>query len=141
MNFIVSLNDSIKADEVVELYTANGWSAANKPIELMSALRNSHSLATARINDRLVGLANAISDGYLVVYFPHMLVHPDVYRQGIGRALMEAMLNRYRSFHQLMLTADGDALHFYKAMGFTRADRTVPMWIYAGTDHQQGNSA
>jgi hypothetical protein len=48
---------------------------------------------------------------------------------------MEAMLNRYRSFHQLMLTADGDAVHFYEAMGFTRAGRTVPMWVYAGTDH------
>jgi len=32
MNFVVSLNDSIEADEVVELYTANGWSAANKPV-------------------------------------------------------------------------------------------------------------
>ncbi|MDR0775217.1 MAG: GNAT family N-acetyltransferase [Azonexus sp.] len=140
MNFVVSLSDSIKADEVVELYTANGWSAANKPVELMLALRNSHSRATARIDDRLVGLANAISDGYLVVYLPHMLVHPDMHRRGIGRALMEAMLNRYRSFHQLMLTADGEALHFYEAMGFTRAGRTVPMWIYAGTDHQRGHN-
>ena len=135
MNLVVSLNDSIESDEVIELYTANAWSAANKPIELISALRNSHSLATARIDGRLVGLANAISDGYLVVYFPHLLVHPAMHRKGIGRALMEAMLNRYRAFHQLMLTADGDALHFYEALGFSRADRTAPMWIYAGADH------
>ena len=32
-----------------------------------------------------------------------------------------------------MLTADGDAAAFYEAMGFARAGRTVPMWIYAGT--------
>jgi GNAT superfamily N-acetyltransferase len=135
MNSVVSLNDSIEKNEAIGLYEANGWSSAHKPVELMSALRNSHSLATARINGKLVGLANAISDGHLVVYFPHMLVHPNVHRRGVGRALMEAMLNRYRSFHQLMLTADGDAVHFYKAMGFTRAGQTVPMWVYAGTDH------
>jgi GNAT superfamily N-acetyltransferase len=135
MNFVVSLNDAIEVDEVIDLYAANGWSSANKPVELMSALRNSHSLATARMDGRLVGLANALSDGHLVVYFPHMLVHPDTHRRGVGRALMEAMLDRYRSFHQLMLTADGDAVHFYEAMGFTRAGRTVSMWIYAGADH------
>lgn len=84
---------------------------------------------------RLVGLANAISDGHLVVYFPRMLVHPDHHRQGIGRDLMRAMLDRYRSFHQLMLTAEGNAVSFYEAMGFTRAGRTVPMWIYDGTEH------
>lgn len=48
---------------------------------------------------------------------------------------MKAMLERYRSFHQLMLTADGDAVQFYEAMGFVRAGRTVPMWVYEGTDH------
>lgn len=135
MHVALSLNDSIEPAEVIALYVANGWSAADKPAELMSALGNSHSLATARIDGRLVGLANAISDGHLVVYFPHMLVHPDRHRQGIGRLLMEAMLARYGAFHQLVLTADGDAVQFYEAMGFTRAGRTVPMWIYAGADH------
>lgn len=135
MNVVVSLEDAIDQDEVIELYRANGWSSADKPIELMAALRGSHSLVTARVEGRLLGLANAISDGHLVVYFPHMLVHPDSHRQGIGRSMMNALLERYRHFHQLMLTADGDAVQFYEAMGFARAGRTVPMWIYAGTDH------
>ena len=132
---IVSLEGSVDSDEVVELYRANGWSSASKPKELLSALRGSHSLATARADGRLVGLTNAISDGSLVVYFPHMLVHPDWHRRGVGRQLMNAMLERYGGFHQLMLTADGDAVKFYEAMGFSRAGRTVAMWIYSGTDH------
>ena len=131
----ISLADRIEEAEVVALYRANGWSSADKPTELLAALRNSHALATARIDGRLVGLGNAISDGHLVAYFPHMLVLPAFQRQGIGRRLMAAMLARYRDFHQLMLTADGDAVAFYEAMGFTRAGRTVSMWIYAGNDH------
>lgn len=131
----IRLDDTLDTDEVVALYSANAWSSAHKPVELMQALRHSHTLATARIGARLVGLANAISDGHLVVYFPHLLVHPELQRQGVGRQLMQAMLARYDSFHQLMLTADGEAQAFYERLGFTRAGRTVPMWIYAGQDH------
>ena len=132
---VIALDDRIEAGEVVALYRANGWSAAEKPAELLAALRDSHSLATARVAGRLVGLGNAISDGHLVVYYPHLLVHPDFQGRGIGRMLMEALQERYRGFHQQMLTADGQAIGFYRKMGFERAGKTEPMWIYAGRDH------
>ena len=101
----------------------------------MAALRNSHTLIVARSSGKLVGISNAISDGHLVVYYPHMLVHPDYHGKGIGRKMMEAMQTVYGSFHQQMLTADGDAIKFYETLGFERAGRTEPMWIYAGNDH------
>jgi GNAT superfamily N-acetyltransferase len=131
----LSTTDSIDEQEVVALYRANGWSSADKPQQLLPALRNSHCLVTARDDGRLVGVANAISDGHLVVYFPHMLVHPAHQRRGIGRAMVEALMSRYKDFHQLMLTADGDAVSFYERVGFSRAGKTVPMWVYAGSDH------
>ncbi len=37
---------------------------------LLEALNHSHSLVTAGMNGRLIGPGNAISDGYLVMYFP-----------------------------------------------------------------------
>ena len=132
---VISLGDRIETGEVVELYRANGWSSAEKPVELLAALRNSHALATVRIGSRLVGLGNAISDGHLVVYYPHLLVHPEFQGRGIGKKLMAALQERYRGFHQQMLTADGKALEFYRKMGFERAGKTEPMWIYAGHDH------
>ena len=54
---------------VISLYEANNWSAAKKPVELCKALANSDSLFLAWHGERLAGLGNAISDGYLVVYF------------------------------------------------------------------------
>lgn len=135
MSVNISLNDSITESEVVNLYRLNNWSSADKPKLLLQALRNSHSLVTARINQELVGIANAISDGFLVVYYPHMLVHPNVQRQGVGRKMMAALQEKYAGFHQQMLTADNDALPFYQALGFERAGKTEPMWIYAGNEH------
>lgn len=124
----------ISKDGVLELYRANRWSSAEKPDQLYSALIHSHSLMTAWFGDRLVGLANAISDGFLVVYYPHVIVHPDFQRQGIGRELVMRLKGRYAGFHQHSVLADKDAVGFYESCGFTRS--VCPgMWIYDGEDH------
>lgn len=135
MQINISTNDSVKEDEVLLLYRLNKWSAAEKPKELMAALRNSHALVTARISGALVGIGNAISDGHLVVYYPHLLVHPEYQGNGIGRKMMEAMSSIYGQLHMQMLTADGESVNFYNAIGFERAGKTVPMWIYGGDEH------
>lgn len=135
MTLSISLDDRIETDEVVALYRANDWSSADKPEQLLAALRNSHSLVTARLDGRLVGLGNAISDGHLVVYYPHLLVHPEFQGQGVGRQMMDALQQRYAGLHMQMLTADGRAIAFYENLGFSRAGQTQPMWIYAGGEH------
>ena len=125
----------LPTDQVVSLYEANGWSAARKPPELHAALVNSHSLVSAWKGATLVGLGNAISDGHLVVYYPHLLVLPTHQRRGIGRRIMEMLLANYRGFHQHQLTADASAIGFYEKLGFVRAGKTEPMWIFAGGEH------
>jgi len=135
MNVEIEINGKLEEPEIIALYQANQWSSAEKPEQLIPALKNSHTLVTARIDGVLVGIGNAISDGHLVVYYPHMLVHPSYQGKNIGRQMMAAMQTIYGDFHQQMLTADGDAIEFYKALGFERAGKTVPMWIYAGTEH------
>jgi hypothetical protein len=44
----VTTSDDVGREEVLAICSANGWSAANKPSQLISALRNSHSLVTVR---------------------------------------------------------------------------------------------
>jgi len=54
----------VNKEKIIELYKANKWSSAEKPDLLYKALMNSDSLITAWDGNRLVGLGNAISDGY-----------------------------------------------------------------------------
>jgi GNAT superfamily N-acetyltransferase len=126
---------NLDSDAVVALYAANGWSSANKPEALIQALRNSHSVISAWDGDQLVGLGNAISDGFLVVYYPHLLVHPDYHGRGIGKEILRRLMAKYQGFHQHILVADGRAVAFYLKCGFTRAGETESMWIYDGDDH------
>jgi len=120
---------------VLALYRANAWSSAEKPDALILALAASHSVITAWDGDTLAGLGNALSDGHLVVYYPHLLVLPSHHKMGIGAEIMRRMRERYAGLHQHMLIADPDTIPFYKKCGFEPAGRTQSMWIYAGGDH------
>jgi ribosomal protein S18 acetylase RimI-like enzyme len=122
-------------DGLIALYQANDWSSAEKPELLHKALVASHSLYSAWDGSKLVGLGNAISDGFLVVYYPHLIVLPEYQGRGIGTELMRRLMAHYAGFHQHMLVADGRAIDFYRKCGFERAGKTEPMWIYAGHDH------
>ncbi len=126
---------NIAIEPILQIYEANGWSSAQKPQALYQALLNSHALVSAWDGERLVGIGNAISDGFLVVYYPHLLISPDYQRQGIGKKIMEVLKKQYEGMHMHMLVADSEAITFYKKCGFSRAGKTEPMWIYAGDDH------
>lgn len=77
MTIVIRETKDVKQGDIIEIYEANKWSSAEKPDKLFKALLNSHSFITAWHNERLVGLGNALSDGHLVVYYPHLIVHPN----------------------------------------------------------------
>ncbi|MEM9888824.1 MAG: GNAT family N-acetyltransferase [Bacteroidota bacterium] len=135
MDIILSERRDLKIEDILALYRANNWGAAQRPRELQLALQNAHSLVTAWEKTRLVGLGNAITDGYLVVYYPHLLVHPDYQGQGIGGRILRKMQEQYHNFHMQILVADGKAIDFYQKYGFQKANNTQAMWIYAGEEH------
>lgn len=122
-------------DQVLHLYSECGWSAATKPQELFRALSNSDTVVSAWHQATLVGLGNAISDGALVVYYPHLLVLPSYQRFGIGRKIMSRLQQRYSGFHQQVLLAVLDAVPFYERLGLIPAQSVKALWIYDDSDH------
>ncbi|QSB28402.1 GNAT family N-acetyltransferase [Flavobacterium sp. CLA17] len=135
MNIKILETKEINLEDILVLYKENEWSSASKPNELYNGLLNSETLVTAWEGEKLVGLGNAISDGYLTVYYPHLLVLPEYQGKGIGKLILDKLQEKYRHFHMQMLTADGRAVDFYKKNGFERAGKTEPMWIYQGNEH------
>ncbi len=122
-------------DQVIALYESVEWSSADKPDLLLKALANSHTVVTAWDTEKLIGLGNAISDGYLVVYYPHLIVNPAYQGRGIGTEIVALIKKEYRGFHQQSLIADGKTVDFYKKCGFVETGSCKSLWIYAGDDH------
>lgn len=122
-------------EPLVALYRAAAWSSGEKGEALREAMRGSHAVVTAWAEGRLVGLGNTLSDGHLVVYYPHLLVHPDFRRRGIGAEILRRLWGRYEALHMHILVADGRAVGFFESCGFARAGETQAMWIYSGGEH------
>ncbi len=135
MVILIKETKNVNKEDIIEIYKANKWSSAKKPEQLYKALLNSHSFITAWHNEKLVGLGNAISDGHLVVYYPHLIIHPDFQGKGVGKLILKKFQEKYAAFHQQILVADGKAIDFYEKSGFERAGETKAMWIYQGHEH------
>ena len=73
----------------------------------------------SRENGTLVGLLRAVGDGCTVVLVQDLLVRPDHQRRGIGTALMQAALERFRSVRQVQLLTDDTekTKGFYRSLG------------------------
>lgn len=125
----ISNIEVITKDALQELFLSVEWESGNHPNELIQAIKGSHSIVAAWDGDKLVGLVNALSDDVLTVYFHYMLIHPSYQGEGIGRKMMDIMLERYRGCKTKVLISYQSAVGFYHKCGFSKEDGATPMFI------------
>lgn len=109
-------------EEILSLYSAVGWTAyTNNLSALEQGYRHSLLVLAAYENNELLGMIRAVGDGFTIVLIQDILVYPDRQRQGIGTALLNAVLRRYPTVRQIELVTDNTpkTIAFYKSMGFS----------------------
>lgn len=109
--------------EILSLYAAVGWTAYTaQPEQLKKGFAHSLLTLAAYEQEKLVGLIRVVGDGCTVVFVQDLLVLPAYQRQGIGTALMKAVLERFPSVRQIELAADDtpQTAAFYESLGFRR---------------------
>ena len=110
-----------KEDDIKRLYTEVGWSAytENMPA-LEQGYKNSLLVLAAYENEELLGIIRAVGDGFTIVFVQDILVFPEKQRQGVGTALLKAVLAQYPDVRQIELITDNTAktVAFYKSLGF-----------------------
>lgn len=115
--------------QLQNLFLSVEWSSGKYPDELVVAMRNSHQVVSAWDGEKLVGLMNALSDGIMTAYFHYLLVRPEYQDQGIGRQLVETMLQEYRDYARKVLIAYDAEVGFYEACGFEAGAGKTPMFV------------
>lgn len=115
----INVNEKIDANELNELLKTNNWGIPDTD-KLEKALALSWCWLTARDEDsRLVGFVQVLSDGIRHAYILRLIVRPECQKQGIGTALMTALmkiLNENNLLPTLVATPGKDA--FYEKFGF-----------------------
>jgi len=87
--------------------------------KIRRAFEQSSHVCFAYQGSRLVGASRALTDGEYHALIYDVVVHPDCQRQGIGSAMLHALLARLPVW-RVMLVADHDVQPFYSQLGFAR---------------------
>ena len=107
--------------EILRLYGSVGWTAYTaKPETLREGFKNSLIVLAAYEGNELLGLIRAVGDGCTIIYIQDILVFPEHQREGIGSALIKALLQRFDHVRQIVLSTDAieKNIAFYESQGF-----------------------
>lgn len=110
--------------QLLALYESVGWTAyTDDPARLVRAVSASLRVYSAWEDGELIGLVRAVGDGETILYVQDLLVHPDQQDQGVGSALLEALLEDFPEVRQKVLVSDRHiaATDFFQDHGFERA--------------------
>ena len=106
--------------EIIDLYQSVGWTNYTScPEMLEKAYKNSLCILGAFEKEKLVGAVRVVGDGISTVFVQDILVLPEYQRQGVGSALMRAILKIYASVYQVELLTDSTekSKAFYLSVG------------------------
>jgi aralkylamine N-acetyltransferase len=108
--------DNVSTRELEELFRATnlGGRAGEK---IRRAFVNSHLVCFARDGATLIGASRALTDGEYHAVIYDVAVHPDYQARGIGRGLIEQLLDRLPVW-RVMLVANTEVQGFYRRLGF-----------------------
>ncbi|WP_131105125.1 GNAT family N-acetyltransferase [Ornithinimicrobium sufpigmenti] len=118
---VITADDRPSREELVGLYDAVGWSTyTTDPDVLEAAIEGSTHVVTARYSDDLLGLARVISDGATIAYLQDVLVRPELQREGVGKALVDAAMAPFTHVRQQVLLTDDEPGQraFYESLGY-----------------------
>ncbi|OPY65480.1 MAG: putative acetyltransferase [Syntrophorhabdus sp. PtaU1.Bin002] len=115
--------------QLTDLFMSVGWGYGKNPEQLISALGNSDKVVSAWDDDRLIGLVNALSDGVRTVYFHYVLIHGEYQGRGIGKAMMNKIMEKYQHCRHMVLISNNAKIGFFTKCGFETSQGASSMEI------------
>ncbi len=139
MPFRFSDSKEVDLAQLLELYRSADWSRDRTAEEAAAVLANSSLIFTLWEGDRLAAFARVLTDFIFRAAIYDVIVHPDIQRKGVGKALLYKVLThpslkKVPVFH--LLTRDKRA--FYEKLGFvTAGERGYSAMIYLRDDEKK----
>lgn len=93
----------------------------DSPQKLEQAYERSQLVLSVWEGERLVGVARVLTDGVQVSYLCDLAVEPDVQGSGIGRMLIDEVIERCKGT-EIVLRDSNLSSGFYEHLGFSHID-------------------
>lgn len=124
-NLVFKEDIILNIEDILYLYNDVVWSSYTKDIEsLIKAIKNSLKVVSVWDKDLLVGLIRVVGDGHSIIYIQDILILQKYQNRGIGKRLIEIILDKYKNVRQKVLLTDKEEKNilFYKKVGFSMAE-------------------
>lgn len=106
--------------QLQELFSSVGWESAKDPQTLVLAFLFSSNVISCWHDDKLVGIIRSMDDGYWSANIDCLVVHKDYQGKGIGRKLLEVLLDQIKDIKYINVAPDSrKQIKFYKKAGFS----------------------
>lgn len=115
-----------EVNQVIDLYKSSTLGArrpVDKPEVFQGMIDNANIVITAWDNNKLVGIARALSDLVYVTYLADLVVHENYQQQGIGKQLLDLTQAQTSPDCMMVLLAAPQANDYYPKLGFTHNPR------------------
>lgn len=124
-NLVFKEDIILNVEDILYLYNDVGWSSYTKDIDsLIKSIKNSLKVISVWDKDLLVGLIRVVGDGHSIIYIQDILILQKYQNRGIGKRLIEIILDKYKNVMQKVLLTDKEEKNilFYKKVGFSMAE-------------------
>ena len=124
-NLVFKEDIILNVEDILYLYNDVCWSSYTKDIDsLIKSIKNSLKVISVWDKDLLVGLIRVVGDGHSIIYIQDILILQKYQNRGIGKRLIEIILDKYKNVMQKVLLTDKEEKNilFYKKVGFSMAE-------------------
>ena len=113
--------DQLNVCEVERLLKMTYWADKRSAETIEKSMRNSACFGIRSEEDRkLIGFARVVSDYATTWYLCDVIIDPEYREQGLGKALVSHITEKFSGMRGLLLTRDAHGL--YAQYGFASAD-------------------
>ena len=113
-------------EELSELYRIAPL-GVKPPDALRTVFGNSMFTSFATV-DALVAAGRALADGLDCAYIADVAVHPAQQGRGLGRAMVQRLVDRAAGHRKVILYANPGTEPFYAALGFLPMNTAMAVW-------------
>lgn len=114
----------IKAEDISRVFRTSGIKRPYQDLDrLERMLQNSDIVITAWQDEKMIGIARALTDYSYCCYLSDLAVDLDYQKRGIGQKLINIVREKIGEESSLVLLSAPGAVDYYPKVGFTHNER------------------
>jgi N-acetylglutamate synthase-like GNAT family acetyltransferase len=123
MGIVYKYNEPVKAEDVIQVFKKSGITRpVHQKERIQKMLDHANVILTAWDDDKLVGIARALTDFSYCCYLSDLAVDKDYQKSGIGKELIERIREIIGEEVALILLSAPNAMDYYPKVGFDTVD-------------------